>query len=125
MLPDVKHRLIQKTAVDPADAIAKESRLGYDLVVIGASESESDSGVFSNVVDRVLADRGGRVLAYVELYPSPDQSLRDVDVMISIRPAEGGVAESMPFVQVSAYLWGRLSEAPQGGTGPKRAVRCL
>ncbi|MDH3247537.1 MAG: cation:proton antiporter [Acidimicrobiia bacterium] len=55
VLSGVKHRLIQKTAVDPADAIAKESRLGYDLIVIGASESESDSGVFSNVVDRVLA----------------------------------------------------------------------
>lgn len=51
----VRHRLINKVATDPADAIAKESRLGYDLIVIGASESESDSGVFSNVVDRVLA----------------------------------------------------------------------
>ena len=51
----VRHRLINKVATDPAEAIAKESRLGYDLIVIGASESESDSGVFSNVVDRVLA----------------------------------------------------------------------
>lgn len=55
VLSDVKHRLIQKSAADPAEAIARESRLGYDLIVIGASESESDSGVFSNVVDRVLA----------------------------------------------------------------------
>jgi nucleotide-binding universal stress UspA family protein len=55
VLSDVRHRLIQKSAADPAEAIARESRLGYDLIVIGASESESDSGVFSNVVDRVLA----------------------------------------------------------------------
>lgn len=54
-LSGVRHRLIQKVAADPADAIARESRLGYDLIVIGASESETDSGVFSNVVDRVLA----------------------------------------------------------------------
>ncbi len=54
-LSDVRHRLINKVATDPADAIAKESRLGYDLIVIGASESESDASVFSNVVDRVLA----------------------------------------------------------------------
>lgn len=55
-LATVKHRLVRKVATDPAAAIARESRLGYDLVLVGASEEESDgAGVFSNVVDRVLA----------------------------------------------------------------------
>lgn len=54
-LDGVRHRLINKRSTDPAEAIAREAVLGYDLVVIGASESESDSGVFSTVVDRVLA----------------------------------------------------------------------
>lgn len=54
-LTDIRHRLLKKTAADPAEAIARESRLGYDLVVIGASEADAESGMFSNVVDRVLA----------------------------------------------------------------------
>lgn len=55
-LSGVRHRLVRKTAADPAVAIARESRLGYDLVLVGASEEESDgAGVFSTVVDRVLS----------------------------------------------------------------------
>lgn len=54
-LAGVRHRLVRKTAVDPADAIAQEAKLGYDLVVIGASEADAESGMFSSVVDRVLA----------------------------------------------------------------------
>jgi Kef-type K+ transport system membrane component KefB len=55
-LADVKHRVVRKVATDPAEAIARESRLGYDLVLIGASEVATEgAGVFSTVVDRVLA----------------------------------------------------------------------
>ena len=54
-LSGVRHRLLRKTAADPAEAIAREARLGYDLVVIGASEADAEGGMFSNVVDRVLA----------------------------------------------------------------------
>jgi nucleotide-binding universal stress UspA family protein len=46
-------RVTHRQARDPAAAIAKESALGYDLVVLGATES--GDGVFSNVIDRVLA----------------------------------------------------------------------
>lgn len=46
-------RVIRRVARDPADAIAKECALGYDLVVMGASESEE--GTFNSVIDRVLA----------------------------------------------------------------------
>jgi len=50
-------RLARKRARDPAKAIAVEAQLGYDLVVLGASEAESDgeAGIFSTVVDRVLS----------------------------------------------------------------------
>ena len=55
-LSDVKHRVVRKVATDPAEAIAREARLGYDLVLMGASEDSTDgAGVFSTVVDRVLA----------------------------------------------------------------------
>ena len=46
-------RTIRRLARDPAAAIARESRLGYDLVVLGATET--GEGTFSSVIDRVLA----------------------------------------------------------------------
>jgi Kef-type K+ transport system membrane component KefB len=46
-------RVIHRLAKDPADAIAREAALGYDLVVMGATESEE--GTFNTVIDRVLA----------------------------------------------------------------------
>ncbi|MGB8360555.1 MAG: cation:proton antiporter [Acidimicrobiia bacterium] len=46
-------RTIRRLARDPADAIARESGLGYDLVVLGATET--GEGTFSSVIDRVLA----------------------------------------------------------------------
>jgi Kef-type K+ transport system membrane component KefB len=50
-LPEV--RVIRRLARDPAVAIASESALGYDLVVLGATET--GEGTFSSVIDRVLA----------------------------------------------------------------------
>jgi Kef-type K+ transport system membrane component KefB/nucleotide-binding universal stress UspA family protein len=46
-------RIIRRLARDPAAAIAKESALGYDIVVLGATET--GEGTFSSVIDRVLA----------------------------------------------------------------------
>ncbi|HJQ78132.1 MAG TPA: cation:proton antiporter [Acidimicrobiia bacterium] len=46
-------RTIQRLARDPAAAIARESALGYDLVVLGATER--GEGTFNSVIDRVLA----------------------------------------------------------------------
>jgi Kef-type K+ transport system membrane component KefB/nucleotide-binding universal stress UspA family protein len=46
-------RVIRRLARDPAEAIASESALGYDLVVLGATET--GEGTFSSVIDRVLA----------------------------------------------------------------------
>jgi Kef-type K+ transport system membrane component KefB len=50
-VPDA--RLVRRAARDPAAAIAHECTLGYDLVVMGATET--GEGTFSNVVDRVLS----------------------------------------------------------------------
>lgn len=46
-------RVIRRRARDPAGAIASESALGYDLVVLGATET--GEGTFNSVIDRVLA----------------------------------------------------------------------
>lgn len=46
-------RLVRRVARDPASAIAREAGLGYDIVVMGATESED--GTFNSVIDRVLA----------------------------------------------------------------------
>lgn len=51
LLPEA--RTIRRLARDPAAAIARESALGYDLVVLGATET--GEGTFSSVIDRVLA----------------------------------------------------------------------
>lgn len=54
-LENVRHRMVRKTARDPAAAIGREARLGYDLILLGATEEEREGiGVFSTVVDRVL-----------------------------------------------------------------------
>jgi Kef-type K+ transport system membrane component KefB len=46
-------RTIRRLARDPAAAIAREAALGFDLVVLGATET--GEGTFSSVIDRVLA----------------------------------------------------------------------
>lgn len=49
-------RVVRRLASDPASAIAEESRLGYDVVVMGASNGASDGfAATSSVVERVLA----------------------------------------------------------------------
>jgi nucleotide-binding universal stress UspA family protein len=54
-LGGVSVRVIEKNADDPAEAIVDESRLGYDLLVMGASRGEEGSIVLS-VVERVLRE---------------------------------------------------------------------
>lgn len=55
-LSNVRHHTIHVQARDPAEAIARESRLGYDLMLIGASSDEDErSALFSTMVDRILA----------------------------------------------------------------------
>lgn len=46
-------RVVRRVARDPALAIAAESSLGYDLVVLGATETHDST--FNSIIDRVLA----------------------------------------------------------------------
>ena len=71
------HRLIRRKRRDPADAILKEAALGYDLVVLGATEGTDESEVFSSVIDRILAKLDRPTLIF--RYPStdPNASLSD------------------------------------------------
>ncbi|MDP8958695.1 MAG: cation:proton antiporter [Actinomycetota bacterium] len=54
-LGELPHDIMRRTRRDPVSTIASESRLGYDLVVLGASEAEREGALFSSVVDRLLA----------------------------------------------------------------------
>lgn len=74
----VPARSVKKIARDPAEAIAVEAQLGYHLVVLGASEGESDgeSGIFSTVVDRVLS----RVTIPTIIVRSPSESDISLDL---------------------------------------------
>ena len=61
-------RLIRRRR-DPAEAILREAVLGYDMVVLGATETTDASRVFSSVIDRVLARL--ELPALIFRYPGP------------------------------------------------------
>lgn len=69
-LADVSTREVHKVAPDPADAIVRESRLGYDLLVVGATREEDRGPVVATVVERVLRVTGIRTM--VVQFPSDD-----------------------------------------------------
>lgn len=85
-------RTIRRLARDPAAAIAKESALGYDLVVLGATET--GEGTFSTVIDRVLSslEVPSIVVRMPEGRPAteslPDRILLPVSASRSTRAAE-------------------------------------
>lgn len=55
-LGSVRHSVVRVQARDPAAAIAREARLGYDLMLVGASaDDRGPRGLFSTMVDRILA----------------------------------------------------------------------
>ncbi len=49
------HRVLRRHGSDPAETILRESVLGYDLVVLGATDPVDAGEVFSSVIDRVLS----------------------------------------------------------------------
>lgn len=59
-LGDTRSRTVQKVDPHPAEAILAESRLGYDLLVVGASHEERT--VMATVVERVLRETGIQTL---------------------------------------------------------------
>ena len=71
-------RLIRRRR-DPAEAILREAALGYDLVVVGATETTDSSQVFSTVIDRVLARLELPTLIFRYPGPGPHGGLPDPD----------------------------------------------
>jgi nucleotide-binding universal stress UspA family protein len=76
-------RLTKRLARDPASAIGRESALGYDLVVLGATESRE--GTFNTVIDRVLSRVGVPtvVVRFPESYPVSDDLPRRILVPVA------------------------------------------
>lgn len=76
-------RLIRRLARDPAVAIAKEARLGYDMVVLGATESQE--GTFNSVIDRVLSrlEIPTLVVRFPREYPVSDALPRRILVPVA------------------------------------------
>ncbi|MFQ5521961.1 MAG: cation:proton antiporter [Acidimicrobiia bacterium] len=92
-LGSIRHRVLRVVSTDPAAAIARESRLGYDLLVVGASADERRSaGVFSNVVDRIL-------------------SLVDLPTLVVRLPERASVAEGLPNRVLVPVVASRTSRA--------------
>ncbi len=85
-------RTERRVARDPAEAIAAEAALGYDLLVMGATET--GEGIFSTVIDRVLARVS--IPSIVVRFPDgrefeaglPDRTLVPVAASQSTRAAE-------------------------------------
>lgn len=85
-------RTERRVAKDPAAAIVAESALGYDLLVMGATES--GEGTFNTVIDRVLARAS--IPSVIVRFPAggavpaglPDRTLVPVAASQSTRAAE-------------------------------------
>ena len=76
-------RLIRRRT-DPAEAILREAALGYDMVVLGATETTDASQVFSTVIDRVLARLELPTLIF--RYPGPgDQGVLPDPESLTVR----------------------------------------
>ncbi|MYF26757.1 MAG: hypothetical protein F4211_05515, partial [Acidimicrobiia bacterium] len=65
-----RSRIIRKRRADPVQSILNEAALGYDLVVLGATEPSDDRLMFSSVIDRVLAKLDVPTLIF--RYPAPE-----------------------------------------------------
>jgi Kef-type K+ transport system membrane component KefB/nucleotide-binding universal stress UspA family protein len=64
-------RLIQRVGIDPASAIIEESRLGYDLLVVGATRGDEGIPLMSTVVERVLRETG--IPTVIVQFPSGEE----------------------------------------------------
>ena len=74
-----QHRLIRKRRADPVEVILNEAALGYDLVVLGATETTDAGRVFSSVIDRVLARLQLPTLIFRDPGPAAPGVLPDPD----------------------------------------------
>ncbi len=96
---DVTVRINRVTARTPEEAIEAESRLGYDLLVLGASEEEGDGvGLFSSVVDRILSQVA--LPSVVVRFPPDDvvgSALPDRILVPVTRAASARAAEELAY----------------------------
>lgn len=69
-LGETPSRAVQRVSSNPAEAILEESRLGYDLLIVGASREEERMSALTNVVERVLRETGIQTL--VVQFPNDD-----------------------------------------------------
>ncbi len=131
-------RQVQRVSSDPAEAIVQESRLGYDLLVVGASREEERASMMATVVERVLRVAGIRTL--VVQFPNedavPDELPRKVLVPITATRSSRAAEEfgyslarawreerRSPFTS-SIVLTGKGSSLPvMVSSGPSRQPR--
>ena len=77
-------RLDQRASPDPLGTIAREAGLGYDIVVLGASETDGPS-IFNTVIDRLLGliDVPTIVVRFPADLEAPDHLPRNVLVPVT------------------------------------------
>lgn len=69
-LGDTPTRVVKRVGSDPASIITEESKLGYDMLVMGASRNDASSSLVANVVERVLRDT--KIRTAIVQFPTSD-----------------------------------------------------
>lgn len=89
-LDEAQTRTLHRVAHDLVDVIAHESELGYDMIVMGASGSEADTGIFSTITDRILSRVS--LPSIVVRFPDDETSVPDVLPKKVLVPVTGGLS---------------------------------
>ncbi|MGF1616525.1 MAG: cation:proton antiporter [Acidimicrobiia bacterium] len=84
-LGETPARIVKRVGTDPAGIITEESRLGYDMLVMGASRNDVTSTIVSNVVERVLRDTNIRtaIVQFPDSDSVPESLPRNVLVPVT------------------------------------------
>lgn len=100
-----RNRTIRRIARDPAVAIAREAALGYDMVVLGATETREST--FNSVIDRVLARI--ELPAIVVRFPMSHQVVDELprDVLVPVTATRSTRAAEEFAYSVSSASGGR------------------
>lgn len=103
-LGSTNHRILRRVARDPAAVIIEEGQLGHDLIVLGASDPDGDSSVFSSVVDQVLAGSGrpSIVVKFPVGHDAPDSLPSRVLVPVTARASTRAAEELAYSVAVAS-----------------------
>lgn len=84
-LGETPGRIVKRVGNDPAGIINEESKLGYDMLVMGASRNDVTSTIVSNVVERVLRDTDIRtaIVQFPNVNSVPDSLPKKVLVPVT------------------------------------------